>query len=62
MKKTYLVFVIQAHSGEMPDMRLTDVTTLELIDTSYDSALLRARKIVNKKFYRLSMVVEKYGD
>jgi hypothetical protein len=60
MKKPYMVFIVQAHDGETPDMRLTNVTTLELIDTTYKSAEERAKKIVNRKHYRLSMVIEKY--
>jgi len=57
--KTYLVFVIQAHTGEMPDGRLQDSCELQLIDKNLKSAMKRAKKIIKKKFYRLSRVVEK---
>lgn len=62
-KKTYMVFVIQAHDGETPDMRLMNVTQLELISSTPEDAIRKAKKLILKKFYRLSMVVEKhYGS
>ena len=61
-KKPYTVFVIQAHEGETPDMHLTDVVALELIDTSAGNAIERAKKLVSKKFYRLSAVIEKFHE
>lgn len=59
--KTHLVFIIQAHNGETPDGRLTDSTELQLIDLSLENAIKRAKKIITKKFYRLSIVIEKEG-
>lgn len=59
MKKNYLVFVIQAHNGETPEGRLLDSCELQLIDTTLNGAEKRAKKIIKKKFYRLSMVIEK---
>jgi len=59
--ETYLVFIIQAHNGESPDGHLTDYTELQLIDTSYDNAEKRAKRIIKKKFYRLATVIEKEG-
>lgn len=56
---THLVFIIQAHEGEMPDGRVNDSCQLELIDTNLDNAVKRAKKLIKKKFYRLSMVIEK---
>jgi hypothetical protein len=60
--KTYLVFIIQAHNGEQADGTLNDVATLELIDKSLKSSIKRSKKIVDKKFYRLSRVIEKYDE
>lgn len=60
--KTILVFIIQAYEMRTDDGQLQDVTSLELIDTSLDGAIKRAKKIVKKKFYRLSNVIEKEID
>lgn len=58
--KKYLVFVIQAYEEENAmTQKLTDYVELQLIDKSVESAMARAHKIVNKKNYRLSMVIEK---
>jgi hypothetical protein len=57
--KTILVFIIQAHQGESPDGNLSDCVTLELIDKDVDSAVKRAQKMVEKKFYRVKSVIEK---
>ena len=59
--KTHLVFIVQAHNGEQSDGRLTDSTELQLIDKDFKSAETRAKKLINKKFYRLAMVIEKEG-
>lgn len=59
MKKTYLVFVIQAYENKSDTGQLTDVVTLELIDKSAEAALKQAKQIIKKNFYRLSMVIEK---
>ena len=59
--KTHIVFIIQAHNGETPEGRLTDCTELQLIDSSFKEAEKRARKLIQKKFYRLSTVIEKEG-
>lgn len=58
--KKIRVFVIQAFQVETPTGQLQDLVTLELIDTTFENALKRAKKLVKKKFYRLSMVIEKY--
>lgn len=57
--KTYLVFVIQAYEVKLEDGRLIDSTEIQLIDTSPIRALKRAKKIIDKPYYRLSMVIEK---
>ena len=57
--KTHLIFVIQGHDGESPDGHLTNFTEIQLIDTNYKDAKKRAKKLIKKKFYRLSMVIEK---
>lgn len=58
--KKYLVFVIQAYEEENAmTQKLTDYVELQLIDRSVEGAMKRAHEIVNKKNYRLSMVIEK---
>ena len=59
MKKNKLVFVIQAYSNEMENKQLNDVVILELIDSSYKKALVRAKSLVKKSKYRLSRIIEK---
>ena len=59
--KTHLIFVIQAHNGETPDGHLNNSTELQLIDVSFEKAKKRAKKIIKKDFYRLSIVIEKEG-
>ena len=54
-----MVFIIQAFENQSPEGRLSDVTTIELWDTNYDSALERTKKIISKPFYRLLSVIEK---
>jgi hypothetical protein len=58
--KKYLVFIIQAFEQQTPEGHIIDATTLELIDDSYDEALIRAKQIITKKFYRLSSVIENF--
>ena len=59
VSRTYLVFVIQAYESASDTGQLSDVITLELIDKNIEKAIKRARKIIKKKFYRISSVIEK---
>lgn len=45
--------------GESPDGNLADCVTLELIDKDVESAMKRAQKMIDKKFYRIKSVIEK---
>lgn len=54
-----LVFIVQGHEGEMPGMQLIDVCTLELYCKDEVEALKRAKKLIKKKFYRVSQIIEK---
>jgi hypothetical protein len=54
-----LIFIIQGYEDEEPDGKISDVVTIELIDKTVDSALKRARKIILKKNYRVTSVIEK---
>ena len=62
MRNKILVFILQGYEQKLDDGRLLDSVQIELIDKSYENALKRAKKIIKKPFYRLSMVVEKYED
>jgi len=54
-----LVFIVQAHQGEMPNTQLSDVCTVELMCETGEEALKRAKKLINKKHYRISHIIEK---
>ena len=54
-----LIFIIQAHEGETPQMQLQDVCTIELKCKSGDDALKKAKKLIKKKHYRISQIIEK---
>lgn len=56
--KTYLIFHIVGFTKQDPVGNLEDKVVLRLIDTSYDKALDRAKKLVDKPFWLLAEVVE----
>jgi len=56
---THLIFIIQAYESASDTGQLTDVITIELIDRDCKSALKRAEKLIKKKFYRISSIIEK---
>lgn len=56
--KTYLVFHVVGYEKKDQLGNLEDKSVLRLIDISYDSALKRAKKIINKPFWVLGEVVE----
>ena len=62
----YLNFVIQAYNTIGKNMdgteRIEDVTTLRLICDNADEARERAKKIINKEYYRLSEVIELFRE
>lgn len=57
--KRVTVFIVQGYELALDTGELRDTVTLELIDTDCDSALKRAKKIIKKKFYRISTIIEK---
>lgn len=59
--KTYLVFHIVAYNksvGEGLNVDFTDKVVLRLIDSTLDSAIARAKQIIERNFYFLAEVVE----
>ena len=55
---TYLLFHIVGYNGEDPLHNLEDKVVIRLIDTTYEKALERAEKIIEKKWWLLAEVVE----
>ena len=62
MKKTYLVFVIQAYQEKVDTGHLVDACELQLIAKTYEESLKRAKAIIKKPYYRLNVVIEKYEE
>ena len=58
--KKYTVVVVQAHDGETPQGQLLNVTSLELMEADPDVAIKRAKKLIKRKHYRVSQVIENY--
>jgi len=56
----YMVIVVQAHDGEMPDGRLMDATTIELMESDPEIAIKRAMMLIKKKHYRIASILENY--
>jgi hypothetical protein len=56
--KTYLLFHLVGYNGEDPLHNLEEKVVIRLIDETYESALERAKKIIEKKFWMLGEVVE----
>ena len=54
-----IVFIIQGYVSQSADGQLMDVTTIELIDKDVESALKRAKELMEKPFYRVSHIIEK---
>ena len=55
---TYLVFHIVFYSRADELGNLQDKVVIRLIDTTYENALERAKKIIDKPFWLLAEVVE----
>jgi len=58
----YLLFHIVGYNGEDPLHNLEDKVVIRLIDTTYEKALERAKKIIEKKFWLLAECVEFYRE
>ena len=55
---TYLVFHLVGYSRADELGNLQDKVVIRLIDTTYENALERAKKIIDKPFWLLAEVVE----
>lgn len=56
---THLIFIIQAYESATDTGQLQDVVTVEVIDKTLESAMNRVKKLVKRKFYRVSNIIEK---
>ena len=56
--KTYLIFHVVGYDKKDQLGNLEDKVVIRLIDTTYESALKRAKKIIDKPFWILGEVVE----
>jgi hypothetical protein len=55
---TYLIFHIVGYNRADELGNLQDKVVIRLIDTTYENALERAKKIIDKPFWLLAEVVE----
>ena len=56
--RKYLLFHIIGYDTKISDVEFTNKVVIRLIDKNYDSALERAKKIVDKQFWFLAEAVE----
>lgn len=56
--KTYLVFHVVGFEKKDPLGNLEEKIVLRLIDASYEKALERAKKLIDKPFWVLGEVIE----
>ena len=59
-KEKVTIWVIQGYDIETEQGQLVNVVVFEMIDKSYESALVRVKKLCSKKFYRLTRMIENY--
>lgn len=55
---TYLIFTLVGYTSRDEMKNLEDKVVFRLIDTSYESALARAKTLFDKPFWLLAEVVE----
>jgi hypothetical protein len=55
---TYLLFHMVGYNGEDPLHNLEEKVVIRLIDTNVDSALDRAKRLVEKKWWIVAEIVE----
>ena len=54
-----IIFIIQAYEMKSPEGSLLDICTLELYAKTESEAIERAKKLIKKKEYRVTQVIEK---
>lgn len=58
MSNLVMYFIVQAYERELPDGSLLDLCTLELRSNTASDAIERAKKLIEKKHYRIAKVIE----
>lgn len=53
------IFIVQGYEIRDPNLNLGDVCTIEIYAKSESEAIKKAKKYINKKFYRVSNIIEK---
>ena len=56
----YMVIVVQAYEDEEPRDALKNVTVIELMESSPKRAIQRAKKLISRKHYRVSRIIENF--
>lgn len=56
---TIIIFIIQAYVERNDQGQLSDVVTIELIDTNPDHAIERAKKLIDRPYFRIASIIEK---
>ena len=59
---TYTLITIQAYELQTESGQLMNSTEINLIDDSPENALKRAKKLINKKHYRIAKITEFLDD
>lgn len=58
--ETIIIFIIQAYEEiDVTAGTLKDTVTIEVIAETVDGAIDKAKKIIKKKFYRVTSIIEK---
>lgn len=58
--RKYMVVIIEAYEDFIPPDTLSNVTTIELMETDPQVALERAKKLIEKKNYRIHKIIENF--
>ena len=58
--ETYKAFVVQAFDNETPEGMLEGLTVLTLVTESEKQAIKIAKRIIKRKDYRVSQVIENF--
>lgn len=56
---TYIVFIVQGYEAKVDNGQLLDSCEIQLIDETAENALKRAKELLPKSHYRISMIIEK---
>lgn len=60
MTDLYTVFIVQGYELQSADGQLFDLCVFEIITNTAEEALNQAKKLVKKKEYRISQVIQRH--